>query len=267
MGFQLKLPILIILFGIQLVLFAGPQQSQAESSVHGGISCGACHDSGSLESGMVKIAAVSRCQQCHLSTDIAKGIFHGANIDRCTNCHSFHNPNRVSVKIGNAELATTLDLSMGHCQSCHDARGNLDSLSPGHKVASELYHQKAGEIQSLPPSESCLRCHSNKPEETWRAASGLDHLDIHFHSSHPYGIKVIPGKGDRINWIANQIDDRLPLFDGKMECQTCHLLTADNEDLLIPFETKYDLCRGCHKHTGDENKNQVNSNLAELGSR
>jgi hypothetical protein len=97
----------------------------------------------------------------------------------------------------------------------------------------------------------CLRCHDNSSSSTWKAATD-GQLSFNTHASHPYGIRVIPGKGNSSNWIAHEIDSRLPMFEGKMECQTCHLLTADNEDLMVPFETKYDLCRGCHKHYGDE---------------
>ncbi len=39
---------------------------------------------------------------------------------------------------------------------------------------------------------------------------------------------------------------RLPLPAGRLECQTCHSLTAGTKDLLIPFADPYALCNGCH---------------------
>jgi hypothetical protein len=250
------------LLALLTVALAGPPQVLADTSAHEGIACDTCHGSSRLDSGIGTIATIDKCQQCHSFAEVTQGRFHKAARNRCLECHSFHNPSQVTAIVGNVEMALANDQSLGHCQACHDARGNLDSLSPGHETAADLYHRAAGEMQSISPSEACLRCHSEDSESPWRSAAGEGSLAINTHASHPFSIRVLPGKGTGTNWIAHQIDERLPLFDGVMECQTCHLLTVGTTDLMIPFDTKYDLCKGCHRHFGDKETGPVVADLS-----
>ncbi len=143
-------------------------------------------------------------------------------------------------------------MSEAHCQSCHDQRGTLTSLSSSHRVAAGLYHNEAGQLDNTSPSQACLRCHSNSSNSSWQNETEDGILAFNTHASHPYSIRVIPGQGNGTNKIRHDIDSRLPLFGGVMECQTCHLLTAGNEDLMIPFPAKYDLCLGCHGQNKDQ---------------
>jgi predicted CXXCH cytochrome family protein len=71
---------------------------------------------------------------------------------------------------------------------------------------------------------------------------------IRLQASHPIGVPVVPGAGDRWNHVRRSLDPRIELFDRRIECQTCHRLTNPENDHLVPFETKYQLCRGCHEH-------------------
>lgn len=224
----------------------------AETSGHEGIACSNCHQSGAMAASAEAGSPSGECVGCHSAAEVSRGRFHGTAQNRCLECHSFHEPELVTTIAGSVALKTAGNMDGGHCQSCHDSRGNLGSLSPSHKVAAELYHREAGQLENTSPSDACLKCHSNSSDSSWQAATNGEVLAFNTHASHPYSVKVIPGKGNSSNWIAHEIDARLPLFEGKIECQTCHLLTADNDDLMVPFETKYDLCLGCHKHYGDD---------------
>jgi predicted CXXCH cytochrome family protein len=52
--------------------------------------------------------------------------------------------------------------------------------------------------------------------------------------------------------MRNVLDSRIRLFQGKIECVTCHDLTETADDLLVRFEAKYDLCTGCHRNAAIE---------------
>lgn len=223
----------------------------AESVSHDTVACGSCHSSGTFVASSNAASRAEECRGCHQPADLAQGRFHQSEMGDCLDCHSFHSPEVVTTSVGDISLIASGMKENGHCQSCHDSRGRLGTLSPAHKVAAQLYHAEASTLTRESPSQACLRCHGNTSDSTWQSATE-GHLSFNTHASHPFSVPVIPGKGNSSNWIAHQIDPRLPIFDGKMECQTCHLLTADNEDLMVPFETKYDLCLGCHKHHGDE---------------
>jgi predicted CXXCH cytochrome family protein len=54
-------------------------------------------------------------------------------------------------------------------------------------------------------------------------------------------------RGSQSKGLRWKLDPRIRLFDGRIECQTCHLLGAGTDDLLVEFERKYDLCLGCHE--------------------
>jgi len=149
------------------------------------------------------------------------------------------------------------------CLSCHDSRGDLASLSPAHRKAAQLYHAQAAQLQNVSPSQTCLNCHSNQSSSSWQDQTDGAVIAFSEHASHPFGIRVVPGAGDSSNWIARDIDPRLPLFDGRIECQTCHLLTAANDELMIPFPTKYDLCKGCHHHYCDQDPQLIVARISQ----
>lgn len=73
---------------------------------------------------------------------------------------------------------------------------------------------------------------------------------VNDHATHPIGVKVVAAQGGQAYGLRSTIDQRLPLFDQRMHCQTCHQLSAGTKDLLIPFPTPYDLCLGCHDQAG-----------------
>ncbi len=252
-----KTPIFVLL-GI-IVLMATTVLSSPVPTAHQEAACGPCHKmtSFSSESGSGSVASPAnmKCLECHQTDKMSQNAFHASASGRCLDCHVFHNPDKIAISPENNLLIRGDDIAGAHCQSCHDSRGRLTSLSPSHKVAANLYHNEAGSLGNTSPSQACLRCHSGASNSSWQTATEEGILAFNTHASHPFGIRVIPGQGNSTNRIRHDIDPRLPLFDGMMECQTCHLLTAGNEDLMIPFPAKYDLCNGCHEHNEDRKFN------------
>ncbi len=238
-----------------VILLATAAISLAEpaSEAHQAARCAGCH-AGGAAAGLDPAAVAAQCTECHATHSLARRVatFHGNSAGRCLSCHSFHQPTTVTLASLTRQPPDFADIDGAACRSCHDERGSLASLSPAHRKAAELYHAQAGRRSQLSPSQTCLNCHSNTSSSPWQDETDGAVLAFNEHASHPFGITVTPGAGDSSNWIARRIDPRLHLFDGRLECQTCHLLTAGTDDLVVPFPTKYDLCKGCHKHYGDD---------------
>lgn len=254
----------IVLPALGLLLLQQPLPAWAgnEPDAHGTALCGDCHSGGIAPQHNAELIA-RQCSDCHdsqtLAVQSASGHHQGAN--QCLDCHSFHDPSQIAVAKNAAIQVPLSAIDSAQCQGCHGAQSNLKLLSAAHRKAAELYHDQAKQLQHANASETCLNCHSNLSASDWQAKTDGAVLAFNEHGSHPYGVNVVPGSGNSSNWIAWEIDQRLPLFDGRMECQTCHQLTAGTDDLLIPFETKYDLCKGCHRQYGDEKSGQLVANL------
>lgn len=241
----------LILF-CSIFLAAAAAYPATDSPVaHQEASCSPCHKTAGITSEAFSTPVNNKCLECHKFNQISSSAFHESPSGSCVACHNFHEPSQITVAVDGAALELNMEADVGHCQACHDSRGSLSNLSPGHKVAASLYHAEAAQLEKTTPSEACLRCHSNTSNSNWQTTTN-EKISFNAHASHPLGIKVVAGKGNSTNWIRADIDPRLPLFEGTIECQTCHLLTADSDHLMIPFPSKYDLCKGCHMHYGDD---------------
>ena len=240
-----------IIFGatIQFVASSGV----AAEAAHQTVSCSLCHSSSSISSASFSAPVSKECEACHPSDLFSDSQFHAAASNRCIDCHDFHEPEKITINSVASSWDSTRNFSVGHCQACHDRRGSLKNLSPSHKVAARLYHNGADQLYDASPSEACLWCHSNTSTSNWKNTPGVGTLAFNTHASHPYSIRVLPGVNSTSNWVQNDIDPQIPLFDGFMECQTCHLLTSGNETSMIPFPNEYDLCNGCHQQERQSN--------------
>ena len=134
-----------------------------------------------------------------------------------------------------------------HCSACHRKGADLARLSPAHRVAASLYHREAKSLAPVSPSQGCLNCHAAGSTSPWQSETGQERLTFNLHATHPLGVQVVAGSGRDERSLRPDLDPRLPLFEQRIECQTCHSLTAATADLLVPFEQPYDLCLGCHK--------------------
>jgi hypothetical protein len=242
------------LFAIALLLGAGavtPAVSRAgeASPGHAGISCQDCH--ALVTAGMNRAVEASeratKCRDCHirsLSDESLSRGFHAVPGRSCLDCHSFHDSAVLSAGDRRFRFDYASEAVAEHCRSCHEGGGGVAELSPGHLAATAFYHSDTALLAALSPSEGCLQCHSNGPLGSPVSDLPLDPPRFNEHASHPYSVPVVQGD------VAGIVDDggiRLRLFSGRMECQTCHHLTNLADDYLVPFPSKYDLCRSCHR--------------------
>ncbi|MBM4131365.1 hypothetical protein FJ250_10135 [bacterium] len=240
---------------------AAPPLARADALAdpHAGIHCSQCHGRAAARALLATDAGGAdprsrTCRECHRAggragrgSDSALG-FHADPGADCVSCHAFHEPGRVKtaagdVRTGGARLAQA---ASGHCSACHAAGADLGNLSPAHRAAAALYHGDAAQLADRTPSEACLNCHAAGTRSPWVHQAGGQTLTFNPHASHPLGVEVIAGSGQDERKLRKEIDPRLRLFAGRLECTTCHSLTAATADLLVPFEQPHDLCLGCH---------------------
>lgn len=241
------------------VALGGVEGENTMVAAHAVLHCSDCHGwqtasrQESAEPGSLSAEGGSLAQKCHgchqeqLAAAEEELTFHDQSTRDCRDCHSFHEP--ASLTAGGERFAYQYgsDRLRGHCYSCHGSEGNLSLLSDGHRRAASLYHIDASALLGLSPSQGCLRCHSNQNGIAGRDAMDPDIPTFNEHASHPYGLVVAAGRGNSSRHLREEIDSRLPLLDQRLECQTCHQVAGETEDLLIPFAAKYDLCLGCHR--------------------
>lgn len=173
--------------------------------------------------------------------------FHGAKDADCVRCHSFHETSRISLNSVELRFDFSNQVRSAQCFSCHGEGTRTVGLSSGHQAAAELYH--SDQFGGLTASQSCLVCHSESAE----ALTGLLGKAVtraprfSEHGTHPVGVPVKTGAGRPGNKIRGEIDGRIRIFNGNIECQSCHNLTARTRGRLVAFEESSDLCLGCHQ--------------------
>lgn len=225
----------------------GPSGAPGAADLHGGSAAGSVAGSATgsnagSASGSVAGATATSADASLLPDATGTGRSTSALSSDCLRCHSFHAPTTIALVAQVADLANP---RVGdHCGACHDHADpeRLGRLTEGHVAAAALYHWMGPELASLTTSEACLICHDrdgNLPTSLPVFLPVTPRFET--HASHPFGIRMSGG-----DFFRPVIDPRIPLFDGNIECLTCHDLGAQNEDLVIAFETKYEMCRGCH---------------------
>lgn len=230
-----------ILIGSLLLLATWIGPAAAGDHAHDQARCGGCH--------VGAVANAQRCLSCHqpsVATDLGR-VFHVRSSTDCLACHVFHQPSRL--KAGDRTFTVSLDdpATREHCRSCHAPGVRLEAIDPAHREAAALvYHDDRIDLAQLSPSEGCLLCHEDGGGAS-AVATTQRPPRFRAHASHPFGIRVFPGQGRGDGKIRDQLDHRLSLPRGMIECQTCHSLPAATVDLLVPFATPEALCLGCHQ--------------------
>lgn len=245
--------LLAIGFAAILVPDGAFADSQREYKAHDQAACTLCHFAAGDEAGFSGYSREDMCRTCHgpdASRGVAELAFHGNSNSTCARCHSFHSPQEIKVPGGRITLAALSEAGTGHCRSCHGTTGRLGELSDAHRVAANLYHGDLGALAGLSPSEGCLECHSAESDSPWRDAFPDAAKTFNRHSSHPLGIANRATRAANAFLVRLDRDGKLPLFQDRIECQTCHVITGRNEDLLVAFPEKQDLCLGCHRRNG-----------------
>ncbi len=233
---------------LPVVAAAGPIRS------HQDISCTVCHPVTSTSSGGAApgFKAQASCVGCHESIgsgSVGRTLgFHDGTGRECRACHKFHSPSAISAGDNRFSVQVERKTVEYVCSSCHDTESRPSELSEGHRQAAEIFHSEGWMQSSLSPSGICLSCHAEggSRSETFSTAYMTGSYQFDEHSSHPVGVTVVAGSGEPGNRIRADVDPRLKLFDGRIECQTCHDLTGRAPQLLADFADRTELCLGCH---------------------
>lgn len=238
------------LFGLLLVFPAVATASEGGSSGHDGLDCNSCHGRADRAQDASRTRD-QRCLQCHEVNRRGAGVsavFHLDPDAACTDCHSFHRTDELKADGTVFQHEFGIEAVGNHCVTCHGRGRSTDGLSEGHRAAARIYHGNDPVLARLSPSEGCLLCHSRHDADAVALAAVVDAPPRFVeHASHPYGAAVKPGATSGGFRVRRVLDPRLPLYDGRMECQTCHDITDDADDLLVRFDAPTDLCLGCHQ--------------------
>jgi predicted CXXCH cytochrome family protein len=235
---QPSLPLLVI-----LLILALPAGGLAAG--HDDASCRGCH-----AGGVASAADPSKCLQCHAATSTATTAgfsFHAGTRKSCVDCHRFHDADVIATSRGDVSLAGLAGVDREHCRACHRSGARRERLSAGHLAAAGLYHANTSALAPLSPSAACRACHDrDSASSSWLGAVEGRLIVLDQHQSHPCEIAVRPGQATIGSWIRDDIDPRLVLPGGRIECVTCHDLTAGTPGLLVSLGQPADLCLGCH---------------------
>lgn len=247
---RLRIATLIsVLQSFALVQCAESALSARTPTRHESVSCSDCHSLVAENENLSLLVDDSdlRCTECHDLSEFPTRLataFHASGRRDCSGCHLFHTPRRLRVgdssfqhAIGNAVVAR-------HCESCHGEGRRSDGLGAGHLGATDLFHGGKPDLASLSPSQGCLLCHSSEAEGF---AMADDAPRIHPAASHIYGEPLQNSAGVGGYSIRVNLDSAIRLFDGRIECQTCHDITGGTRFLLVALDGEPVACLGCHR--------------------
>ncbi len=222
---------------------------------HRDIPCTDCHPlrADVSSGGPVNRQFRQQCEKCHdPGAANLTGIplnFHNSRERSCSECHSFHNTEQISLANSSFLVSFENSFQRGQCYCCHGPGENIKSLSPGHRAAAAIFHSDFAVLGRLSSSQTCLICHSDASAlpvgEISQYAKGAPRFKE--HGSHPVGVEVIPGTGKPGNAIIDPIGHKIQLFNNRMECSSCHSLSAGHTPFRLVYPTRNELCRACHK--------------------
>jgi predicted CXXCH cytochrome family protein len=248
----IELAAIATLVGI-MVFFIKPGESGEDlRKIHSGVDCTRCHapvadltsDDGIPDPG-------AQCATCHDQARLNSNTrlpFHQSPTRPCVECHSFHKPDVINIKGQTFHLRFQHQGSQALCGSCHAGNQDMRYLSVGHQRAAALFHSDNQILTGISASDACMTCHLASGQNNSLAASISDLAVPKFEQhGHPVSVAVVPGSGVGANRIRMQLDPRIPLFDRKIECATCHSLGSTSRYLLTGSLTPTELCRGCHE--------------------
>ncbi len=216
---------------------------------HKGIDCSRCHPLLADLNAPTSIPVIdAQCRECHTAQVLQRTsllTFHEDLSRACSDCHFFHRPDSIYAAGREFQIAARRPQLESICASCHGLGQDLLALSPGHKAAARLFHSELVGSGGLSPSEACLLCHSERSRQNLDGYGEIPQFDG--RHTHPTGVTMVtsaPNEGSRIKPI---VDARVQLFEGKIECQTCHSLSAQTQFHLAGFSDRNELCRACHQ--------------------
>lgn len=238
---------------------------------HADISCATCHvlvAQNGTEPVEVQDLGVA-CRPCHDVTPGDTGspnFFHRDADGQCVRCHSFHEAGTFTAMGRRHPVGVSEGSAWDHCRVCHRGGGSAVRVSDGHRAAADLlYHARHRELGTMSLSEGCMVCHSATSSSGPRLPQGLVSPRFNGHAGHRFGVKLVLGRRMGNGRIRDKVDERIALFEGRIECQTCHDITQSTTDYLMPFDPPYAMCETCHElHPGSSGRDRNHGDLAEL---
>ncbi len=195
------------------------------------------------------VAGKIECITCHASesssdhadartehTSLLRGTQSGANF--CTNCHQKTSSTRFEM----------------HASAAGKAHQGWSTTSRARTFEStESTDQSIARQFAVNEGQSCVTCHDNviasaALHSSTRSSSGFDSTGRSM--GHPVAVAYSDGgRGKGANSTlrgAGLLDQRIRLFDGKVECATCHNLYSQEKSLLVMSNRGSQLCASCH---------------------
>lgn len=240
---------LLVLAGVGVFAKGEGHDNSKTAAMHKTLDCARCHQVvASLTGVQPGPQPMQQCQSCHPPASLANGplgqSFHASSTRACSDCHSFHETSRITAAGREFQLSKSSGSAL--CAACHTPGSSVAGLSPGHIAAARLYHSNNEALSGLSASQACLVCHS---ENRMVQIDGIELSAVpRFSEQHTHPVGEVRNSNIRSggSTIRQKFDQRLRLYNGRMECQTCHQLTAQTRHRLVPFETPQALCNGCH---------------------
>jgi hypothetical protein len=231
-----------------------PRQSTdpPKTRTHNDLSCSECHAMAASNdtTASPENHAGERCRDCHVFTrlggdDIGK-TFHYDENRPCTDCHSFHQTE--IIRAAGAEFRFDYDNThlSDHCHSCHDAPHSASWVGSGHREAAQVYHRDSRYLSGVSLSDACLYCHSGDAAPMLELELPQTPPKFNPFGGHVFGVRMSVGGSQ--GGYSERFPDNSPvhLVERKIECQSCHDLSADNNHLLAGTGQYGDLCLACH---------------------
>lgn len=220
------------------------------NAAHAGMECSQCHQAvADIGSNLPATNPVLGCRSCHdLAVNRDNRVAHEFHKDQsrqCNECHSFHETSVITA--GGADFTFSKAMGTGLCAACHNEAGSLGALSEGHQVAAKIFHSNSDLLKGADASTACLICHSENRTvqiDGMPAGSVPQFSERHMHPLGEIRVDGVIRNGTRVR--ASR-DPRLRLFNNRIECTTCHQLTAITKYRLVEFESQQQLCAGCHE--------------------
>lgn len=230
--------------GIMAFNYQSADSEQSSTDPHKEAECATCHKMVSSVNNTGYAITNQDCLKCHdpnkISSNLSSLNFHKDPTRNCLDCHSFHDKATIQAKGTNFKFNFDSPSMRMQCSSCHDESVNLGKISDAHRQAAAVYHNDSKYLMYLSPSESCMICHSKNSNYSNNSLDQMETPKFYEHATHPLGQRAVGYN------IKSNIDPKIQLFEGNIECQTCHNLSSDKYKHLAYFEEEYDICLGCH---------------------
>lgn len=176
----------------------------------------------------------------------------------CVTCHSVSAGEHTTGQGAASDFLRAIDAGSGLCSQCHDSTGI--SAQDMHAVATRRAHLPQAKSASSRLSDSpdwasanCLSCHDGAMASDVSAVSGIAGAGLFNMRStgHPVGVSYQlsdPRGADGTLKSPAMMDDRIRLFNNRVECGSCHSLYSAETKLLVISNDRSELCLSCHEY-------------------